>query len=202
MLISGDLADTRYDVFGNWGRAGHLMTPAVSPQRGITVPEDQILGIWRMMADRSREFVRTLIGEEVDQFSDAEMNDNCFNDLFPNLHPWGGWARITFRFRPNGDNPDECLMDVLLLAPWPEGKPKPPPAPIRVLGPDEPWTAAPELLSLAKIMDQDVMNLPKVHAGVKAKQPPYVWFSAYQEGKIRNFHRNYERALGIDNSGG
>jgi hypothetical protein len=43
-----------------------------------------------------------------------------------------------------------------------------------------------------------VHNLPKVHAGLKAKQPPHIWYSAYQEGKIRNFHRNYERWMGLE----
>jgi len=37
-------------------------------------------------------------------------------------------------------------------------------------------------------------------AGLKAKQPPYVWYSSYQEGKIRNFHRNYDRALGLSDA--
>lgn len=32
--------------------------------------------------------------------------------------------------------------------------------------------------------------------GIKAKQPPDVWYSAYQESKIRNFHRNYDKAMG------
>jgi hypothetical protein len=36
-----------------------------------------------------------------------------------------------------------------------------------------------------------------VQKGLKAKNPPYIWYSAYQEMKIRNFHNNYEKALGI-----
>ena len=62
---------------------------------------------------------------------------------------------------------------------------------------DEAWTNAPELGSLGKILDQDVRNLPYVHAGLKTKQPPYVILSGYQEGMIRNFQRNYEKALGL-----
>ena len=62
---------------------------------------------------------------------------------------------------------------------------------------DDAWTMAPELMSLSKITDQDVFNAPAVQKGVRAKNPPHVWYSAYQEGKIRNFHENYERALGI-----
>ena len=112
-------------------------------------------------------------------------------------HPWGGWARIVFRFFPNGSNPNESLMDVMLLAPWPEGKPKPPAAKLKLLGVDESWTTAPELCSLAKIIDQDCLNLPYVQEGLTAKQPPRIWLAAYQESKIRNFHHNYNRARGI-----
>lgn len=197
MLSGGDNADSRYDVFGNWGRAGHLSAGSASPQRDIFLQPQEAIAQFHATSDANRAYVRTLIGDEVDIYSDAEMTDGSFNDLFPNLHPWGGWARIVFRFRPNGSNPDESLMDVMLLAPWPEGKPKPPPAKTRVLGPDESWTVASELGSLVKIIDQDVFNLPKVQAGLKTKQPPYVWLSSYQEGKIRHFHDLYERALGI-----
>jgi hypothetical protein len=160
------------------------------------------LEAYRQSADFFREYLRGIIGDEVEQYSDVELNDHSFNDLFPNLHPWSGWERHVFRFRPNGDNPEECLFDVMLLAPWPAGKPKPPPRPVHRLGTDEPWVNAPELGTLARLLEQDVLNLPKVQAGLKTKQPTCVWYSAYQEGKIRNFHRNYDRAMGLDGVGG
>ncbi len=201
LLGGGDLADTRYDVFGNWGRLGHANVSMSSPQRGIIASKEQALEAWRQMADFNREYLRTLIGDEVEQYSDAELNEQTFNNLFPNFSPWGGWARIVYRFRPNGDNPDECLMEAMLLAPWPEGKPKPPPAKTHFLGPDESWTKAPELGTLAKIFDQDCGNLPSVQLGLKTKQPEYVWYSRYQESIIRNFHQNYKRALGLGAAG-
>lgn len=198
MLTSGDLANADYDVFGNWGRAGAFPSPG-SPQRGISTTPEEALAKWRAGCDGQRAMLKGMYGIDTDQFADVELQGG-FHDLFPNLHPWGGWARIAFRFRPHGDNPEECIMDAMLLAPWPDGQPKPPPAKLRKLGFDDAWTAASELLSLSKILDQDVGNLPSIQRGLKAKQPPYVWLSAYQEGKIRNFHRNYERALGLDGS--
>ncbi len=150
-----------------------------------------------MMADFNRDYLRGLIGDEVEAFSDAELNEQSFNNLFPNFSPWGGWGRIVYRFRPHGDNPDECLMQAMLLAPWPEGKPKPPPRAQRFLGADDDWTLAPELGNLAKIFQQDCNNIPQVHKGLKTKQPPYVWNSGYQESIIRNFHMLYDKALGI-----
>jgi hypothetical protein len=198
MLTGGDAAEARYDVFGHWGRAGHVNAGSASPQRGIFQPREEAITEFHAMADANRDYLRTLIGDEVERYSDAELNDGAFNDLFPNLHPWGGWARIVFRFRPNGSDPEACLMDVIFLAPWPEGKPKPAPAAVRRLESDQSWCDAPELASLARIIDQDVLNVPKVQKGLKAKQPPYVWYSAYQESKIRNFHQNYDRWLGLE----
>ena len=197
MLTSGDLSNTNYDVFGNWGRAAQFPSPG-SPQRGIFVTPEEALEQYRRAADGTRGLIQALTGEDLSDFSDLELQGGSFNDLFPNLHPWGGWMRICFRFRPHGDNPEESIMDIYLLAPWPKDKPRPAPARHRKLGFDDAWTAAPELLSLSKITDQDVFNVPSVQRGLKAKSPPYVWYSAYQEMKIRNFHVNYERALGIE----
>ncbi len=197
LLAGGDYDDMRCDVFGNWGRLGHASVSASSPQRGIIVSKELALDAYQGTADFMREYLRSLIGKEVEQYSDAELNDGTFSNLFPNFSPWSGWARIVYRFRPNGDNPDEALMEVMLLGPWPEGKPKPPPAKLRVLGPDESWTHAPELGSLGKIFDQDCGNIPSVQLGLKTKQPDYIWYSGYQELVIRNFHRNYEKALGL-----
>ena len=139
-------------------------------------------------ADYNREWLRSVVGDEADQYSDAELNDSTYSTLFPNFAPWGGFGRIVYRWRPNGDNHEECIMELMLLAPWPEGKPKPPPAAVHELEPDEPWTNALELGNLGRIIDQDMINLPKVYLGLKTKQPPSVWMSSYQEGVLRNWH--------------
>lgn len=194
----GDSADIRYDVFGNWGRAQHISAGTASPQRGRYVTKEEALAHFQASADFNREFLRGIIGDEVEEFSDVEINDQAFCDVFPNFHPWAGWARIVFRFRPNGSDPDSCIMDAILLAPWPKDTPKPAPAPIHYLGPDQSWCEAPELAMLARIIDQDCLNLPKVQAGLKSKEPPYIWYSAYQVGKIRHFHENWEKWMGLD----
>ena len=198
LLSGGDVSDVRYDVFGNFSRAGHVGTSVNSPQRSLLKSPEVALAAYRAAADANKAFLQGIIGEEVEDFSDAELNDVTFNDVFPNLHPWGAWGRMVFRFRPRGSNPEASWMDIMMLAPWPTGKPKPPAAKLQVLREDESWTAATALGAFARILDQDVFNLPKVQAGLRMKQPPTVWYSAYQEGKIRNFHRNYDRRMGID----
>jgi phenylpropionate dioxygenase-like ring-hydroxylating dioxygenase large terminal subunit len=197
LIAGGDIGDVRFDIFGNWSRMGHMGTGGSSPHRGIIVSEEAAMESFHQTADFMREYLRTLIGDEVEQFSDAELNEQSFSNLFPNFSPWGGWARIVYRFRPNGDNHEEALMHVTMLAPWPEGKPKPPPHPTRFIGPDGHWTEAPELGDLAKIFEQDSGNIPQVHRGLKTKQPPYIWLAGYQESVLRNFHTLYARQLGL-----
>jgi phenylpropionate dioxygenase-like ring-hydroxylating dioxygenase large terminal subunit len=198
LLVSGgDLTDSRYDVFGNWGRLGHAMPSASSPTRGMIASEEAVKAAWHGAADMMRGYLKSIIGDEADQFSDMELNESTYSNLFPNFSPWSGWGRIVYRFRPNGDNPDECLMEAMLLAPWPEGKPKPAPAALNMLEPDQSWTDALELGALGRIFDQDCRNFPNVHNGLKSKQPPHIWYSAYQESIIRNFHDLYEKALGL-----
>jgi len=198
LLLGGsECADLRFDVFGNWSRLGHMNVNGPCPHRGIILSPEEQLENYRQTADFMREELRGMIGEAIEQYSDAELNEQGFNNLFPNTSPWGGWARVVYNFRPHGDNPDEALMRVMFLAPWPEGKEKPEPVAQRFLSADQSWTEAPELVSFAKIFDQDCGNIPKVQSGLKAKSQPYVWVSGYQESIIRGFHRNYAERLGL-----
>jgi phenylpropionate dioxygenase-like ring-hydroxylating dioxygenase large terminal subunit len=201
LLQGGDYGDSHYDVFGNWARLGHVQSPGASAMRGIVPTPEEALALYRSIADRNKAFLESVIGDEADQFSDAELNDITYSSLFPNFAPWGGFGRIVYRWRPNGDNPEECIMELMLLAPWPEGKPKPPPARLHELGPDEPWAHAPELGNLGRIIDQDMINLDKVQLGLKTKPDPYVWLSAYQEGVLRHWHQTYARMLGLEELG-
>lgn len=198
LLSGGDLAEARYDVFGNWGRLGHINASASSPQRGIVLPKEATLEAFRMMADFNKGYLKGLIGDEVEAYSDIELVEQTFNNLFPNFSPWGGWARIVYRFRPNGNNPDEAIFDTMLLAPWPKDRPKPPAAKLQMLEPDQHWVECEDLGTLARIFDQDTANVTQVHKGLKTKNPPHVIYGAYQESIIRAFHDRYEERLGLE----
>ena len=192
MIYGGDGANHQYDSFGNWSRAVTIAARS-SPHRGIHPSREEIFATRHRMADMMRESLREVVGDRVDAYCDAELIDGQYNNLFPNFHPWGSFSRIVYRFRPYGDDPDMSIMEVIYLAPWPEGEEKPPAAPIHWLGPDDPWTDAPEMGGLARVLNQDSYNLPKVQKGLKTKADPYIYLAAYEEGKLRHFHHLYDR---------
>jgi hypothetical protein len=129
----------------------------------------------------------------VQSLTDAELADSFYYTVFPNFHPWGAYNKIVYRFRPEGNDPDACIMEVIYLSPY-RGR-RPAPAPIHWLGEDEDWTQAPELGFLARVFNQDAGNLGCVQQGLHAAQHRHVTFGLYQETKIRHFHSLLERTL-------
>ena len=145
------------------------------------------------IAAPSREALRETLGDAVDQISDAELVDSIYLTLFPNFHPWGSFNQIVYRFRPNGDNPEECIHECMYFAPVAPGEPRPAAAPIHWLGADDDWVDAPELGMLAKVFNQDVYNMPRVQRGMRSLKDPYVIFADYGESKPRHFHELLEK---------
>lgn len=137
-------------------------------------------------ASAARERWRPVVGDKVDEWCDSEYIDNIDYTLFPNMHPWGAYNRIVYRFRPNGDNHREALMDVYLLSPYSGHRPAP--AATTYLGPDDEWIDAPELGMLAKVFSQDSFNMPMVQKGLEAASKPGVTLANYQESKVRWLH--------------
>ena len=141
-----------------------------------------------VMAAPGREALRPVLGDRVDGISDAELVDSIYLTVFPNFHPWGSFNSIVYRFRPHGDNPEECIHECMFFAASPGGKKRPPAAPIHWLGPDDDGVEAPELGMLAKVFNQDVYNMPRVQAGLKAMKGPDVILADYGETKVRHIH--------------
>ena len=177
--------------------------PLMLPDPPAEIADDigQVRG-W--MAEQRRRQLRKTHGEvlDVDAISDAELIDAIFFSVFPNWSPWGCFNPIMYRFRPNGDNPEECIFEVMLfpLAPADPAR-RPAPAGVTELGLDDDWTMAPELGPLAKIFQQDSLNLPLVQQGLKAQEQQEVIFASYQESKIRHFYHHWFRVLGLDPDG-
>jgi phenylpropionate dioxygenase-like ring-hydroxylating dioxygenase large terminal subunit len=206
-------ANSQYDVFGNFSRA---ITPNGTPsphlrwepteQDMLDAMLDRSLDQPRLVelaegeharavaGDMRREAMASVVGDQAQALSDAEMNDSIYYTVFPNFHPWGAYNRIVYRFRPNGDRHDEAIMECMYLSPF-EGE-RPPPAALHALGPDDDWTQAPELGMLARVFNQDVFNLPKVQIGLAGGAIDSVTFANYQETKLRHFHHLLEQWVG------
>ncbi|MEM1435994.1 MAG: Rieske 2Fe-2S domain-containing protein [Pseudomonadota bacterium] len=160
------------------------------------VPRGQNLR--QVIAEPVREGFRAVLGDTMDQVSDAELLDAIYLTVFPNFHPWGSFNQIVYRFRPNGDNPEECIMECIYMAPAPKGEPRPAAAPVHKLGPDDDWVDAPELGMLAKVFNQDVVNMPEVQRGLKMLKVPEIIFANYGETKPRHFHLLLDQWLSED----
>jgi len=207
-------ANSQYDVFGNVARA---ISPSGTPSPHLSwVPTQQ--DMFDSMVDRredepplaevpegmtarsffafiGREGIRPFIGDAADELCDAEMVDSLYFTVFPNFHPWGAYNRICYRFRPYGDDHTMSVMEVLFLSPF-TGE-RPPPSPVRWLGPDDEWTSVAELGFLARVFDQDDYNLEQVQKGLRTTRREGVVLGVYQESKIRHFHHLYSRWLGV-----
>ena len=147
-----------------------------------------------------REDLRAAHGEfiDMDQVSDGELLDAMFYSVFPNWSPWGCFHYIFYRCRPNGDDPESCIMEVMFFPPAPDPDNRPPIAEVTHLGFDDDWTLAPELGPLAKVFQQDSLNLPHVQTGLKAQEQQEVIFASYNESKIRHFYQTLFRWLDLD----
>ncbi|MAI80639.1 MAG: iron-sulfur protein [Deltaproteobacteria bacterium] len=160
-----------------------MMGVSLDGKPSMTVPEQRTAR--QTLGQLSRMQLQGLV-PSVQDLSDAELSDSIYYTLFPNFHPWGAYNRITYRFRPLGNSPNQSLMEVFYLAPF-RGK-RPDPHPFQLLNAHASWTEAPQLGSLAKVFDQDTLNMAAVQKGLHAAGHQEVTFSQYQETKIRHFH--------------
>jgi phenylpropionate dioxygenase-like ring-hydroxylating dioxygenase large terminal subunit len=147
----------------------------------------------QVAADNARERWRPTLGAVVDAWTDAEFVNNLTYTIFPNFHPWGAVNRIVYRFRPNGDDHRSSIMEVLYLSPF-RGE-RPPPARVRELAADEPWSSAPELGVLAKVFEQDTFNMKQVQRGLETTRKRGVTLTSYQESKVRWLNHKLDQWL-------
>ncbi|MDH3754786.1 MAG: aromatic ring-hydroxylating dioxygenase subunit alpha [Acidimicrobiia bacterium] len=211
ILVSIGDQNTKYDTWENFSRA---ISPGATPSPHLTwepteqdvfdaltdrrVDQEPVMEVppgstaRAVAASLARDKLRSILGDEVETYCDAEMTDSIYYTLFPNFHPWAAFNRINYRFRPYGNDPDMSIMECVYLDPF-EGE-RPPPAKITWLGPDDSWVEkAPELGNLARVFEQDTFNLPKVQAGLHTTQRSGVTLANYQESKIRHIHSLIDR---------
>ncbi len=209
-------SNTQYDVFPGTGpgRPGwsrmNTLSGVSSPHLGYTPTEEDIIAAQlasygqdplpippgetarRVLASATRQIYSpkppSVPGDEL---SDSEAIDNILYYVFPNFQPWGGISPINYRFRPNGNDPDSAIMDVMFLADY-QGADKPDSAKAAHLGFDDDWTEVEELGTLAMVFNQDTGNLPRVQRGLHATKKRGVSLGRYQESRIRQIHHELD----------
>ena len=211
-------ANSQYDIWGDHV-SRQLNTQAVaSPHLGTNVSQQVIADAMLMdlghagegnmlrvpdgmtarqvIAKGVQESLGPALGTDLSHLSISETLDTIEYFLFPNFHPWANiTVPLVYRFRPNGDDPDSSIMDVLIMRPCPRDQPRPDPAPLHILRGDELFSDAPELGGLGAVFDQDTSNLERLQIGLKAARKPGVTLGNYQEARIRHIHQTLDKYL-------
>jgi phenylpropionate dioxygenase-like ring-hydroxylating dioxygenase large terminal subunit len=149
------------------------------------------------LADMSRAALKAETGEDYASATDAEMLDPILYNVFPNMCFWGGYSsNIVYRWRPNGLDPDSCIMDIMIHRPAAKDKPREP-APAFELGLDDAFSKASHIVGegLCAVFDQDMGNLPYVQEGLRASGTGLVRFGRYSEMRIRHMHSMIDRYI-------
>ena len=218
LTFTGD-ANSQYDTFGdNVSRSATPMgvaSPHLSEVSEETITRDILKLSGRMATDSdanvdmptdqsareyvakmNREMFEEAAGEAFDDPTMAELQDAILYSLFPNFQVWIGYGgNIVYKFLPNGNDPDSCIFEVMILLRHPEGTERPPAAPCTVLSADEPFASCEALGSLGPVFDQDDANLPAVQKGMKNSATGKVVLASYQESRIRHLHQTIDKYL-------
>ena len=209
VAYTGD-TNTQYDVFSGRHVSRFIMLEGVpSPALGKVTSESIISAMQRDMpfyagrpievgegetaraklGEHVRKRLSKSSGQDMSALSDCESLDLIQYLLFPNMSPWGGQATpLVYRFRPHGDNPEESIMEIMLLfAKAPDGS-HPPPCKVTQIGIEDSWHKVPGIGAAADVTDQDTENLKRIQRGIRASKKPGATLSVYQESRIRHFH--------------
>lgn len=163
---------------------------------GIQVPEG--VTARHMMSEMTRQQWQAA-GVDLSKFSDAELIDTPLYSIFPNFMPFRGPAgHVCYRFRPNGDDPNTSLFEVMHFLPVPNGQAMPRDAQCQTVPPGKRFSdheASAETMGAAgRVLDQDLANLERVQRGIRGLDS--VVFGRRQEANIINFERSLDNWLG------
>jgi phenylpropionate dioxygenase-like ring-hydroxylating dioxygenase large terminal subunit len=212
-------ANAQYDIFGRFVTRFIHNTGTYSPEsledypgnrwRDPVLTESEILArtpgeprelaanetAREVAAAQTRARLAESLGASQQHISDSEALDSIEYHLFPNMFFFPGInIPMVYRFRPDGDNVDACLFDLLIMEPWPKDKAKPfPPEPV-FLDVDQSYTEVPELGWLGRVYDEDTGNLALQQQGLKAAGKGLT-LGNYQEARIRRIHQTLDAFL-------
>lgn len=149
-----------------------------------------------VVAQTLRETVGAKLGMDFSDASEAMLLDSIEYHLFPNMFFFPGInIPMAYRFRPDGDDVDSSIFDLLLLELMPDDATHPePPEPV-MLGVDDSYTTVDALGWLAPVYDQDTDNLALQQQGFKTSRKPGLTLGNYQEARIRRMHMTLDEFL-------
>jgi hypothetical protein len=165
-----------------------------------TVPEGRTAR--EMLAEALRGHFGKELGIDFSGVSDSLMLDSIEYHLFPNMFFFPGInIPMVYRFRPNGEDVDSSIFDVLILEPLPEGAEHPePPEPI-ILDVDQSYAEAEGISWLGPVYDEDTGNLAMQQQGFKTSRKRGLTLGNYQESRIRRVHLTLDEFMSARESG-
>ncbi|MCS3835661.1 phenylpropionate dioxygenase-like ring-hydroxylating dioxygenase large terminal subunit [Pseudomonas sp. JAI111] len=202
-----EYAETQYDIFDR--NVSRLATVSVAQASGITRKMSQqefadyaAKGTGRepiqvpdgmtyrsALADQRRQAAAAAMGKSLDHLNDVELLDAIEYFLFPNFMPWYGMGLpIVYRFRPNKDNHDSCIMEVYVMTPRNLAEAMPRAPAVEWLPEDKPFVECAALGRLGPIFDQDYDNIEGVWMGLQSTVMKGLVLASYQEARIRHYH--------------
>lgn len=167
----------------------HVKEAVRSPEATLKPGETAREVISRFYAkDVGRQF-----NVDLSNLDPATAVDAVWYYVFPNFEPWPtlGYP-LFYRFRPLGNDPDQSLMDIIILSPF-EGE-RPPSAPTVYQEFDDKLSDV--LGTLGAILDQDCAHMHAIQKGMKAHKTGKLVMSKYQESRIRHYHRTLGEYVG------
>jgi len=136
------------------------------------------------------------LGIDFSEVSESLMLDSIEYHLFPNMFFFPGInIPMVYRFRPNGDDVDSSIFDLLIMEPLAEGVDHPePPDPVQ-LDVEQSYTEVEGISWLGPVYDEDTGNLALQTQGFKTSRKPGLTLGNYQEARIRRVHLTLDEFL-------
>lgn len=212
-------ANAQYDIFGKYVSRFIHNIGNYSPQslsdypgdkwRDPPLTEQQLLALLAVeqrplregetarsvAAENLRSHLGKELGIDLSATCDSLMMDSIEYHLFPNMFFFPGvLVPMVYRFRPLGNDVDQCVFDLMIMEPVAKGQALPePPEPIR-LEVEQSYTEVEELGWLGKIYDEDTGNLQLQQQGFKTTRKG-VTLGNFQEARIRRVHMTLDELM-------
>jgi phenylpropionate dioxygenase-like ring-hydroxylating dioxygenase large terminal subunit len=209
---AGD-ANTQYDVFGKhvsrFVQTRAVQSPhykgVLSQERVLEAMGGPALGVSLEKGQSARsayaEHVRRTMSAKLDRdlskVSATELIDSIEYFLFPNMFFFPGIELpMAYRFRPNGEDQNTSVFDLMFLRPKPPSGAAPAPAEPYKIGIEDSYTIVPGISQrLAGVYDQDTGNMALQQRGVRNSAKRGQTLGNYQEIRIRRLHRTLDLYL-------